>query len=137
MNKTKTALLAAATWLENNQSRHIIGSLAVNSEGMTCDPVSEEAECFCALGRFTKELGVSAPITEDGEASDYDGFSIYLRSFGIEPVEIFGPNDRAGDYSEGQWDVERFCKRYNLSGPDGVKALRDAAAKIPDDAPED
>jgi hypothetical protein len=49
----------AITWLEANRDRHITGTLAKDSNGYSCKPNDPDAQCFCALGRMSKELNIS------------------------------------------------------------------------------
>lgn len=52
------AVTNALTWLRENPDKHIRGSLAVSADGTTCTPNDPSAECFCVLGRISKELDV-------------------------------------------------------------------------------
>lgn len=56
MNKYKAAMLAAVNWLRENPDKHIRGTFAKNEKGGYVDPNHPEAVCFCAYGRFLKEL---------------------------------------------------------------------------------
>lgn len=124
--KVKAALLSAADWLEAHPSQHIVGRIAVSKEGVNCDPTAPEAECFCALGRFAKELDMSVPVTESGH--NYDPFD-EVEEMGVAYGNIYGMNDSV-IVSGQRWKVEPACPTMNLSGPIGVKALRYAAEKI-------
>lgn len=56
MNKYKSAILAAVKWLRENPDKHIAGTFAKDETGWSVDPNKPEAACFCAYGRFLKEL---------------------------------------------------------------------------------
>jgi hypothetical protein len=53
----RTAILAAADWLEKNPDKHIAVELARTAQGHRCLPNDPNATCFCALGRIAVEMG--------------------------------------------------------------------------------
>jgi hypothetical protein len=53
----RTAILAAADWLEANPDKHISGDLAQDADGNVVSPLDPEADCFCAMGRLIVESG--------------------------------------------------------------------------------
>lgn len=52
----KAAAKRAADWLEANRDKHIRGRFAEDANGFRVSARSEDATCFCALGRFLHEL---------------------------------------------------------------------------------
>lgn len=78
--RIKTAVLAATSWLRENRDRHITGQLAVDARGDQCKPNSPDAECFCVLGRISKELD-TGEYPDDGNPE----FKQFLRDTGIDP----------------------------------------------------
>lgn len=54
----KAAATRAADWLAANPDKHIARSLAIDADGVKVPPTSDKAECFCALGRFARELNL-------------------------------------------------------------------------------
>lgn len=80
--EVSAAVMKATDWLEANPTKHIVGELAVRVDGTDCDPNSPEADCFCMLGRISKELDVEG----------YPGMT-NLRQVGLDQATIYGIND--------------------------------------------
>jgi hypothetical protein len=109
------AALKAADWLEANHNRHIAGTLALNSEGRTTDPASGDAQCFCMVGRITKELNTF----NDVEA---------IRHWPEEFTLIVPMNDSTRDY-----ETEPACpiRKGRLSdGKEVIKYVREVVAAL-------
>lgn len=62
----------ALDWLDANPDKHISGTLAENSDGETVEPNSEEAVCFCVLGRMVVEGNLEAAILFSDDAAQTD-----------------------------------------------------------------
>lgn len=88
--RIRNAVLAATGWLRENRDKHITGDLAVTTDGRGCEPNDPNAECFCVLGRISKELNVPGyPAGDEGD----DEFKQFLRSTGVAQSIIYGMND--------------------------------------------
>lgn len=85
--RIKTAVLNAVHWLRENREKHIIGDLALNENGDMCSPTDPNAECFCVLGRISKELDVGGWPDNDDEFGDF------LTKTGVGLGMIYGRND--------------------------------------------
>lgn len=120
----KAALLAAALFLEQNRTKHITGSFALNAQGHEVFPTDPEAECFCALGRYAKERGLVP-------AEDQGVWDLLWTDLGQPAVNrTYSRNDE--DKSGG---AISFGEGYEyLAGPAGIQALRELADEVPDDA---
>lgn len=80
----------ALDWLEANPDKHIGGALAKEKAGGKDVSVqSEQADCFCAIGRIAHDAGF-----DDDEA----GFDMKLREFlsftNVGPVLVTRINDQ-------------------------------------------
>jgi hypothetical protein len=64
----RTAILAAADWLEANPDKHCSGDMAQDNDGRNCNPMSGRAVCFCALGRIAREVNLRMPEEGVSEA---------------------------------------------------------------------
>jgi hypothetical protein len=104
--RVRKAAIRAAAWLKDNPDRHIRGDLAVTSKGRPCTPLHHDAQCFCALGRFGKELGTNSPYDEFG-------------SFGLSATQVWQPND-SGAVDENR---EMACPKVKPGAPEGYQAL--------------
>jgi len=116
----KTAALAAADWLEANRDKHITGDLAIDASGNDVRYNDPDADCFCALGRLGKELGL-----EPSDEYSYAELTRALAEVSIQPSEIFSENDR--------YPRDNMFKGRYLASCDGVEALRRLAKGEPID----
>jgi hypothetical protein len=66
----RTAILAAADWLEANPDKHISVELARTADGGRCSPNASVATCFCALGRIAVEAGYEVPMYSRAQMSN-------------------------------------------------------------------
>lgn len=90
-----TAISNALGWLAANPERHIAGTLAVDLKGKPCLPNDPKAECFCVLGRISKELNLSGyPDADRQFEQEVCDASDYLFTSG----RILGRNDEI-DYT--------------------------------------
>lgn len=88
MSLVSEALNRAADWLEANPDKHIATQL---TERPGANPFDPRAQCFCAYGRFLKELGT------EGEKlwATEDVFATVQRRYDIDFVDVYQRNDRA------------------------------------------
>lgn len=90
--RIKTAILNATSWLRANRDRHITGDLAVTANGGFCPPNDPRADCFCVLGRISKELNQSSYPDADEE------FEQFLRETDQSVGMIYAINDEVSGY---------------------------------------
>lgn len=89
------AFCKAADWLEQHPDNHITHDLAMDENSNVVPVTSPKAECFCAFGRFMRELGVS-----DADVDHIQEVSNQLADNSLEDlgfVPIFQINDSEDD----------------------------------------
>ena len=115
MTDLKTAAARAADWLEANPTKHIVGILATDTAKREVSYSDPHAECFCALGRLGKELGLT----------DTRSFKEFVNLLGDDGVhEVYSRNDAGADYKSrlGPDGGYEMC-----DGSGGIEALREIA----------
>lgn len=68
-------MLAALRWLYQNPEAHIGANIAVDASGRVVSTLSDQATCFCAVGRYAVESGI-------------DISSLESESLGMDPESI-------------------------------------------------
>ena len=51
-------MLAALRWIATNPDKHLEAEMAMTSNFVATTTMAEDAECFCALGRYARECGI-------------------------------------------------------------------------------
>lgn len=95
----------AADWLEANPDKHIGKKLATDDTGLSVSTLSPDATCFCAVGRWARELGIDTRRINYGLRCKIGGDF----SFG----SVFLSNDRGiefGDKSLGILALRRVAE---------------------------
>lgn len=72
--RLRDAVVNAIDWLTTNPDRHIRGTLAVkvvDKVSLPCNPNDPKADCFCVLGRISKELNLADYPSEDPEWQNF------------------------------------------------------------------
>jgi len=112
----KAAAARAADWLAANPTKHIARSLAIDAAGRKVAPTSDKAECFCALGRFARELNL--PGNDSSIYAEFFELKIdYDAIFEANDEDTVAPYENGGD------------RRIPVVHPEkGIAALRSLAA---------
>lgn len=108
-----TAIVKAIDFLDKNPERHIIGDLAIDSNGQDCDPNDPDAQCFCMLGRISHELDLDGyPFDRKKGAKDV------AEQLGIDQSTVFTIND------------SNYVKGTVHCDPDGMRNLQRSGRKV-------
>jgi len=108
---TPDALRAAADWLEANRDNHIQLRLSDTSDE---NPFNPEATCFCAYGRFVRELGEPAQQLFDND--DGNRYEKIEAQTGVSFSRVYEVNDKDTDVvlpngeEQGNADVIPFLR---------------------------
>lgn len=110
MNKVIEAFNRALDWLEANPDKHITRDLAQNKHGRIVWPTRKTADCFCALGRFAKEMDL--PCRGPRDSANYEIIYDTLAPLGISGSSVFTINDRG----RGKGNVTGLRKLLSSNG---------------------
>lgn len=118
-DRLKTAIRNAVGWLRANPEKHIIGDLAVDANGRHCFPNSPSAECFCALGRVSKEL--DAPGMPAGTDSEFRNL---LLAHDVGQSTIYTQNDTPR-YDDNRRTLKACNDKYDRGNPAALDILEE------------
>jgi hypothetical protein len=110
----RTAILAAADWLEANPDKHIAGDLAQDALGRVVGPLDPAAVCFCAMGRL---------VIESGQPLDLDACKVFAQI-----GQAVGLDDEALTVVWMTNDIHPIAKHGRSGNPAVIPYLRSLAA---------
>lgn len=99
-----TTVMGAIDWLEANPDKQLTGMYAGRDDKSYCSYRSEEATCFCVLGRIAKEA----------EMRSIHIITPYMKLIGVHDDDVSDLNDAGVPLSQIRDHITRQYERTSL-----------------------